>query len=68
MPAEPPLDVRHRSGDPRGRRRGGVARTVHISRQLGTPEPIAPADVEALYARYQNAYGQETAWSRRSGS
>ena len=38
-----------------------VARTVHISRQLGAPEPIAPADIDALYARYRNAYGQETA-------
>jgi len=35
-----------------------VARTVHISRQLGTPVPIAPADVDHLYARYQNVYGQ----------
>jgi L-ribulose-5-phosphate 4-epimerase len=35
-----------------------VARTVHISRQLGTPLPIAQADVDRLYDRYQNAYGQ----------
>ncbi|MEE6258723.1 L-ribulose-5-phosphate 4-epimerase [Plantactinospora sonchi] len=35
-----------------------VARTVHIARQLGTPLPIAERDVDALYARYQNAYGQ----------
>jgi L-ribulose-5-phosphate 4-epimerase len=35
-----------------------VARTVHIARQLGEPDPIAPADVDALYDRYQNAYGQ----------
>jgi L-ribulose-5-phosphate 4-epimerase len=35
-----------------------VARTVHISRQLGEPIPIAQADVDSLYARYQNVYGQ----------
>ncbi|GAA1793625.1 L-ribulose-5-phosphate 4-epimerase [Luedemannella flava] len=37
-----------------------VARTVHIARQLGTPLPIAAPDIDALYARYQNVYGQET--------
>jgi L-ribulose-5-phosphate 4-epimerase len=36
-----------------------VARTVHISRQLGTPIPIATSDIDALYERYQNAYGQK---------
>ncbi|MEU2614373.1 L-ribulose-5-phosphate 4-epimerase [Micromonospora sp. NPDC007271] len=35
-----------------------VARTVHIARQLGTPQTIDPADVDRLHARYQNAYGQ----------
>ena len=35
-----------------------VARTVHIARQLGEPEPIAQADVDALFDRYQNVYGQ----------
>jgi L-ribulose-5-phosphate 4-epimerase len=35
-----------------------VARSVHISRQLGEPLPIAPADVDRLYDRYQNVYGQ----------
>ena len=35
-----------------------VARTVHLSRQLGEPLPIPQADVDALYARYQNHYGQ----------
>jgi L-ribulose-5-phosphate 4-epimerase len=35
-----------------------VARTVHISRQLGEPIPIAQADIDSLYARYQNVYGQ----------
>ena len=35
-----------------------VARSVHISRQLGEPAPIPPSDVDRLYERYQNAYGQ----------
>ena len=35
-----------------------VARTVHIARQLGPVLPIAPADIDSLYARYQNVYGQ----------
>jgi L-ribulose-5-phosphate 4-epimerase len=35
-----------------------VARTVHIARQLGTPQPIGQADIDSLYARYQNVYGQ----------
>lgn len=35
-----------------------VARTVHFARQLGEPTPIAQPDIDALYARYQNVYGQ----------
>ncbi|MCA5892526.1 L-ribulose-5-phosphate 4-epimerase [Isoptericola sp. NEAU-Y5] len=35
-----------------------VARTVHVSRQLGEPLPIAAEHVDALYDRYQNVYGQ----------
>lgn len=35
-----------------------VARTVHISRQLGEPLPIDAAKIESLYARYQNVYGR----------
>ena len=35
-----------------------VARTVHISRQLGEPAPIPQSDIDSLYARYQNVYGQ----------
>ena len=35
-----------------------VARTVHISRQLGEPLPIEDSHIESLYARYQNVYGQ----------
>ena len=38
-----------------------VARSVHIARQLGTPQPIAAADIDALYDRYQNEYGQRRA-------
>lgn len=37
-----------------------VARTVHISRQLGPSDRIAQDDIDALYARYQNVYGQAT--------
>jgi len=36
-----------------------VARTVHISRQLGTPLPIDQADIDSLHDRYQNVYGQQ---------
>jgi L-ribulose-5-phosphate 4-epimerase len=35
-----------------------VARTVHISRQLGTAPPIDADHVTALFERYQNVYGQ----------
>ncbi|MFA9431379.1 L-ribulose-5-phosphate 4-epimerase [Egicoccus sp. AB-alg2] len=35
-----------------------VARTVHLSRQLGTPVPIAGPDIDRLHDRYQNVYGQ----------
>jgi L-ribulose-5-phosphate 4-epimerase len=35
-----------------------VARTVHIARQLGEPLSIAQSDIDSLYLRYQNAYGQ----------
>jgi len=38
-----------------------VARTVHISRQLGNPLPIDQADIDSLYDRYQNVYGQNSA-------
>ncbi|SEM54527.1 L-ribulose-5-phosphate 4-epimerase [Nonomuraea pusilla] len=37
-----------------------VARTVHVARQLGTPLPIARDDVDRLYDRYQNVYGQRS--------
>jgi len=35
-----------------------VARTVHIARQLGAPVPIPHDDVDRLFDRYQNVYGQ----------
>jgi L-ribulose-5-phosphate 4-epimerase len=35
-----------------------VARTVHISRQLGEPLPIDQAHIDSLFERYQNVYGQ----------
>ena len=36
-----------------------VARTVHISRQLGIPDAIPQQAVDALFDRYQNVYGQD---------
>jgi L-ribulose-5-phosphate 4-epimerase len=36
-----------------------VARTVHVSRQLGEPTPLAQDEVDALFDRYQNVYGQQ---------
>ena len=35
-----------------------VARTVHIARQLGEPVPLTGEEIDGLYQRYQNAYGQ----------
>ncbi|AQZ69811.1 L-ribulose-5-phosphate 4-epimerase [[Actinomadura] parvosata subsp. kistnae] len=37
-----------------------VARTVHVARQLGDPLPIAQDDIDRLYDRYQNVYGQRS--------
>jgi L-ribulose-5-phosphate 4-epimerase len=37
-----------------------VARSVHISRQLGEPLPIPQEAIDRLYDRYQNVYGQST--------
>ncbi|MEU4403605.1 L-ribulose-5-phosphate 4-epimerase [Streptosporangium sp. NPDC023963] len=37
-----------------------VARTVHVARQLGEPLPIAQPDIDSLYDRYQNVYGQRS--------
>ncbi len=36
-----------------------VARTVHISRQLGNLLPIEQPHIDSLYERYQNVYGQK---------
>ncbi len=38
-----------------------VARTVHMARQLGEPVPLAKDDIDRLYDRYQNVYGQRGA-------
>ncbi|WP_433499421.1 L-ribulose-5-phosphate 4-epimerase [Sphaerimonospora sp. CA-214678] len=38
-----------------------VARTVHVARQLGEPLPIERDDIDSLYDRYQNVYGQRSA-------
>jgi len=35
-----------------------VARSVHLARQLGPTVPIAQEDIDRLYHRYQNVYGQ----------
>jgi L-ribulose-5-phosphate 4-epimerase len=37
-----------------------VARSVHISRQLGEPVPIPQEAIDRLFDRYQNVYGQST--------
>jgi L-ribulose-5-phosphate 4-epimerase len=43
-----------------------VARSVHIARQGGPLVPIAQADIDRLYDRYQNVYGQQP--DRQEGS
>jgi L-ribulose-5-phosphate 4-epimerase len=35
-----------------------VARSVHIARVLGDPLPIPQSDIDRLYDRYKNVYGQ----------
>ncbi|HEY6497503.1 MAG TPA: L-ribulose-5-phosphate 4-epimerase [Trebonia sp.] len=35
-----------------------VAKSVHLARQLGEPLPIPADDIDRLYDRYQNVYGQ----------
>jgi L-ribulose-5-phosphate 4-epimerase len=37
-----------------------AARSVHIARQGGELEPISQEDIDSLYGRYQNVYGQGT--------
>lgn len=41
-----------------------VARTIHIARQLGTPLAIGQPQIESLFDRYQNVYGQPTPASK----
>ncbi|MCU1445690.1 L-ribulose-5-phosphate 4-epimerase [Cryobacterium sp.] len=36
-----------------------VAKTVHISRQLGASLPIPQTAIDSLFDRYQNVYGQD---------
>jgi len=36
-----------------------VARTVHLARQYGEPRRLDQADIDSLYSRYQNVYGQK---------
>ena len=38
-----------------------VARTVHFARLLGEPVPIPQDDIDRLFDRYQNVYGQGSA-------
>jgi L-ribulose-5-phosphate 4-epimerase len=35
-----------------------VARTVHLARAYGDPQPLARHQVDALHKRYQEEYGQ----------
>lgn len=35
-----------------------AARTVHLAQQLGPVNRLAPGDIDDLFARYQNVYGQ----------
>jgi L-ribulose-5-phosphate 4-epimerase len=36
-----------------------AARTVHLARVLGTPQPLEQAQIDALHTRYQTRYGQQ---------
>ena len=45
-----------------------VARTVTVARQGGVPHPIDRSQIDALYDRYQSAYGQNTYRKGRSVS
>ncbi|MCU1418318.1 MAG: L-ribulose-5-phosphate 4-epimerase [Schumannella sp.] len=44
-----------------------VARTVHISRQLGEPAALSQEAIDALFNRYQNVYGQAPQGSLNEG-
>ena len=43
-----------------------VAKTVHISRQLGAAIPIPQEHIDSLFDRYQNVYGQQPAAAEAS--
>jgi L-ribulose-5-phosphate 4-epimerase len=45
-----------------------VARTVHVARQLGDTVPIAREQVDSLFDRYQNVYGQRAATTEQQES
>lgn len=45
-----------------------VARTVHLARELGETLPIDPEHIDALYARYQNVYGQHEQTAAQPGA
>ena len=36
-----------------------VARTVHVAQQLGQTWRLDDTDIDSLYDRYQNVYGQQ---------
>lgn len=36
-----------------------VARAVTVARQLGEPQPLTEQQIDSLYERYQNVYGQK---------
>ena len=38
-----------------------TAMTVHVARQHGEPERLSQEDIDKLFARYQNVYGQKSA-------
>jgi len=45
-----------------------VARSVHLSFQLGKPVPIDPADIDRLHERYHRGYGQTAEEQKLSNS
>ncbi|GLI26683.1 L-ribulose-5-phosphate 4-epimerase [Agromyces rhizosphaerae] len=44
-----------------------VARTAHLAREAGEPIAISQRDIDALYERYQNVYGQAVDARRPAG-
>ena len=45
-----------------------VARTAFLAMQLGTPVPIAQTDIDSLYDRYTNVYGQQSQGQKQADS